>query len=136
MQLMMTLKMTKKLSRDYTIWNVFLGLRCDFFKNETSVLVFVESAIFHSIWIRMRLQKIVRKILGNRYDALYILFGFCPCTSCIPKFWHTCVIMVGDFMVTVEPCLDPGSSDSETDNEPINKKLILDELNLIITTKI
>ena len=84
----------------------------------------------------MRLQKIVRKILGNRYDALYILFGFCPCTSCIPKFWHTCVIMVGDFMVTVEPCLDPGSSDSETDNEPINKKLILDELNLIITTKI
>ena len=46
------------------------------------------------------------------------------------------MITDGDFMVTVEPCLDPGSSDSEADNEPINKKLILDELNLIITTKI
>ena len=44
--------------------------------------------------------------------------------------------MIGDFMVTVEPCLDPGSSDSEADNERIDKKLILDELNLIITTKI
>ena len=41
-------------------------------------------------------------IAGKMYDARQ-LFGICPYTSCTPKFWHTHVIMYGDFMVIVEP---------------------------------
>ena len=35
--------------RQHIFWNIFLGLRCGFFLNETSILVFAKSAIFHSI---------------------------------------------------------------------------------------
>ena len=33
----------------YILRVIFLGLRCGFFKNETSILAFVQLAIFHSI---------------------------------------------------------------------------------------
>ena len=33
-----------------------------------------------------------------------MLFGICQLTSPMPIFWHTYLIMYGDFMVIVEPC--------------------------------
>ena len=33
-----------------------------------------------------------------------MLFDVCPSTSCMPKFWHTCVTMYSNFMVIVETC--------------------------------
>ena len=35
----------------------------------------------------------------------YLFFCICPCTSCMPKFWHAYVIIYVDFIVIVEPCI-------------------------------
>ena len=39
----------KALHFQYSFWNIFLGLTFRFFKNEISILVFVELAIFLSM---------------------------------------------------------------------------------------
>ena len=74
----------------------------EFFLNETSILVFAELAIFHSVQTRTSLGKIVRKLLGKRYDVWCVLFGIYPHTSPTLKFWHMYMIMYGDFMVIVD----------------------------------
>ena len=58
----MYLTMTKQ-SSSLSLDSIFLYVKTWWsFFNETLELVFAELAIFHSIYIRMKLRKIVRKI--------------------------------------------------------------------------
>ena len=43
-------------------------------------------------------------------------FGISPHMSCMPKFWHTYLILYGNFIVIVEPCM----SDWFCSKEPIS----------------
>ena len=58
-------------------------------------------SIFHSV---MSLRQIVGKITKLSMTQ-YLFFCICPCTSCMPKFWHAYVIIYVDFIVIFEPCI-------------------------------
>ena len=58
-------------------------------------------SIFHSV---MNLRQIVGKITKLSMTQ-YLFFCICPCTSCMPKFWHAYVIIYVDFIVIFEPCI-------------------------------
>ena len=95
------------LFRQYIVWSLLLRLRRKFFKCNFNIIFFQISNLSFYLNLRTSLGKLLGISLGKRYDAWYLLFGTCPCTSHMPKFWHTYMIMYSDFIVIVKPCPNP-----------------------------